>query len=420
MKEDFLQYLWKFTKFNTQVLTTTQGLKLSIYNVGSVNTSDGPDFFNAKISIGNQLWAGNIEIHTKSSNWYMHGHEKDKNYDNVILHVVWEHDVEVFIGNYQLPTLQLKDYISIELLEKYNQFFRKANNKLHCEKHITQTPSLIIKNWWERLYIERLEQKSEMIFEELKKSANNWEAVLYILLFKNFGLNINGNSFYQIAKQTPFEVIRKVADNLMQLEALFMGQAGLLENPVDIYAESLQKEYIFLKHKFGLESIKVPEIKFSRLRPANFPTIRLAQLAFLYHHRKNLFSKIINTDTFLDYKEILTVQTSSYWKNHYTFNTISKETIKNTATGFIELLIINTIIPIKFCYAQFIGKDINDALINIIGNLPAEKNAVIHKFKDLQVKIPSALESQAILQCYTKYCSNHKCLQCAVGNYIIN
>jgi len=299
MQEDFLHYIWKYKKFNLNQLSTTQGEAIIIKNNGTHNLNSGPDFFNAKLSIGEQLWAGNVEIHINSSDWYVHNHENDTNYDNVILHVVWEHDTDVYRkDNTKIQTLELKQNISKEVLLNYEKLFSKKQSWINCENDFVAVDDFIIQNWLERLYFGRLERKASDIGLLLTKSNNSWEEVLFNMLAKNFGLKVNGDAFLSLANSFDFSVLRKQQSKLLSLEALLFGQAGLLKNDAqEHYLEELQKEYKFLKTKFQLTDIGVLPIQFFRLRPSNFPTIRLSQLANLYNAPINLFSKIMEAKT---------------------------------------------------------------------------------------------------------------------------
>ena len=321
MKEDFLHYLWKFKKFEFLQAKTTAGEILEINQVGLHNQSQsGPDFFNAKIKIGNQLWAGNVEVHKKSSDWYAHHHQTDSAYDNVILHVVWEHDVEVYRkDNSPIPTLTLKEIADQNALDNYNNLLGvQASRWINCEPDFSDFENFDIENWLERLYIERLEHKSKVINEILKQNANDWEATLFCMLAKNFGLNINGEAFLSIARSIPFSEIRKIEDNL-QMEALLFGQAGLLHKPYDHpYFIKLKTEYTYLKHKLKLSTKGVLPVSFFRLRPQNFPTIRLAQLAALYTTHQKLFYQLIEQSDVKKIKDLFSVSASSFWNTHFT------------------------------------------------------------------------------------------------------
>jgi len=418
MKEDFLHYLWKFKKFNFLNLVTTSNEPLQILSVGLHNTNTGgPDFFNAKIKINEQVWAGNVEIHLKASDWYVHAHEEDSNYDNVILHVVWEEDVEVFRKDETvIPTLVLKDYCKLQLLKNHQKLFESPQKWINCEQDFHAFTDFQLDNWLERLYIERLEEKSTLITELLKSTGNNWEAVLFQLLAKNFGLNNNGLAFLEMAAVTPIEIVRKIND-AQQLEALFFGQCNMLkEEKEDAYYLQLQKEYAYLKHKFELSPIQQNSVQFFRLRPPNFPTIRLSQLAQLYFKQQQLFSLIKNASTVKEFHEIMRVPTSEYWERHYSFGKENKKSKKMLTTSFTNLLIINTIVPLKFAYQKHLGKPEVDPLIKLLASLKAEENSVVKKFNQLRENTANnAFTSQALLQLKPNYCDKNKCLQCELG-----
>lgn len=421
MHEDFIHYLWKYKKFDFTNLQTVNGKILTIKTVGQHNHNSGPDFFNAQLFLEDQLWAGNVEIHLKSSDWYAHQHEQDHFYDNVILHVVWEHDAEIYRkDNSVIPTLELKSYIDPKLVGIYQKLFSKNERWINCENEFLEIDNFLIHNWLERLYIERLEQKSKDIQDQLLKSKNNWEATLFIMLAKNFGLKVNQSAFHSLAQSVEFSVIRKVSSNLLQLEALLFGQAGLLENQVeDAYYIQLQKEYEYLKHKFKLDNSGVIPVQFFRLRPANFPTIRLAQLASLYHLQSNLFSELINFKSIKDFQTLFKVKASKYWHTHYNFGKPSKASEKYLSKSFVNLLLINTIIPLKFAYAISQGVSVDDLLVNLISNLEPEKNSLVTKFQSLKPIVKSALQTQGLIQLKTEYCDKNKCLRCAIGNSLL-
>ncbi|GAL64127.1 DUF2851 family protein [Algibacter lectus] len=421
MQEDFLHYIWKFKKFQTQSLKTEANQSITITSVGQHNFNSGPDFFNAKLTIGEQLWAGNVEIHIKSSDWYLHNHEQDPAYDGVILHVVWEHDTEIFRkDNTPIPTLVLRDYIDFTLLNNYKKLFAKQNTWINCENDFVNTNDFVLTNWLERLYFERLERKADAIELLLQESKNDWEAVLFKMLAKNFGLKVNGDAFFSLAQSVDFSVVRKSQSNLQSLEALLFGQANLLSESVeDAYFISLSKEYSFLKQKFQLKENQVLPLQFFRLRPPNFPTIRLSQLANLYHEYQNLFSKVIEIDKLEDFYKLFNVSTSEFWKTHYTFQKSSKPSTKVITKAFTDLLLINTILPLKFCYAKQKGQDIDGSILKIASEINSEKNSIIDAFNKLKKVSKSAFQSQSLIQLKTEYCDKNKCLQCAVGNSLL-
>lgn len=421
MKENLLHFIWKLQLFSSEKIECTNGESISIIAKGLQNFNSGPDFLNAKIEINGQLWAGNVEIHVNSSDWYLHNHEVDENYDSVILHVVWNHDIGVFRKtNTLIPTLELQNYISQEVLKKYDALFSKNKKWINCENTISSTDNFILSHWFERLYVERLEQKSNQIQKVLKTTNNNWEATFFVMFAKNFGLKTNGDSFMNFASSFDFSILRKVSSNLIQLEALFFGQAGLLSNSCESkYYEKLKKEYDFLKVKFNLTPVSNGQVHFFRLRPNNFPTIRLSQLALLYYSSQNLFSKIIEIQSIDAYYELFNISTSPFWETHYTFEKESKKSVKKLTKPFIDLLLINTIIPIKFLYLKSLGKNDFSEVIRIIEAIKPEKNSIISKFNEIKVKNKNAFDTQALIQLKNEYCNQQLCLNCEIGKELL-
>src|SRR5690554_2885787 len=421
MKEDFLHYVWKFQKLIGQEFLSSNGERIHIKTPGFHNQNSGPDFFNAQIELDGQLWAGNLEIHVKSSDWYAHGHEGDAAYDNVILHVVWEHDVEIYRADGSpIPTLVLKKLISKNALQRYQNLFSRNKKWINCENDFAEVDSFVIENWLERLYIERLQKKEAVLLLELASTKNHWEELLFRMLCKNFGLNINGESFFSIAKSLDFSVIKKCRNNPRELEALFFGQAGLLEGEKeDGYFLSLKKDYEYLRRKFSLRNSEIIPPVFFRLRPPNFPTIRFSQFASLYHKNENLFSKIIGLKETEEFYRLLNVSASEYWNTHFNFGVPSKESKRRITKNFMDLLIINTFLPVKFCYAVQQGQDASEEILKIASEIPSEKNGIVDKFNSLKSISKAAYQSQALLQLKSEYCDKHRCLQCAIGNAIV-
>lgn len=421
MRENFLHYLWQHKVFDSSTLKTANGETIDLIKLGSHNRNSGPDFFNAQLRINEQLWAGNVEIHIKSSDWYLHHHETDKNYENVILHVVWEYDAPVFRrDNSEIPTLVLKNYVASETLSNYSKLFNAQQNWINCEQDFEWVEDLTLKLWLERLYFERLERKSETIAELLKQNQNNWEAVLFKLMAKNFGLKVNAEAFLSLANSFHFSVLRKIQKSLSSIEALFFGQAQLLSEGIqDNYYLELQQEYKILVQKFQLTNQGIIPLQFFRLRPANFPTLRLAQLAQLYQSQQSLFSKIMSTSSLNEIYAIFNVSTSVYWSQHHSFAKASRASKKRLTKAFIDLLIINTIIPLKFSFAKHQGQSKVEAIIALVQQMPSEKNNIVSRFHSLKPIAITALESQALIQLKTEYCDKNKCLDCAVGNALL-
>lgn len=423
MKEDFLHYIWKNKKIPLQSLLLTDGTELIIESFGTYNTFSGPDFFNARLVIDGQKWAGNVEMHIKSSHWYAHKHETDTAYANVILHVVWEHDVEVFgVSNLPIPTLELQHIISKSLTDNYKQLLYATNTQfIPCEKYYTQTDAIIALLWKERLFVERLEKKSEKVELLLKESHSDWEKILFLMLLWHIGGSANGDIFLQAGKQLDFSIVRKESHDLERLEALFFGMCGLLDETTittEFYHQKLLLDYNYLKHKYQLkESLKC---SFSGLRPQGFPTLRLSQLAMLYHRHQSLFSILMKQPSWEHCLSVLSIHASSYWDNHYTFGKISRKNVKKWSPSFVVLIWINVVMPILYLYHKQLGNDNIEFISENIRLLPSESNSVIEHFIGIGEKIASAYDSQVALQQYKAYCTHRRCMQCAIGVNLLN
>ena len=420
MKEDFLHYIWQYKKFDVSNLTTVSGDSLIIINSGNYLQMAGPDFFNAQIMIENQRWAGNVEIHCNSSDWYVHNHETDPNYENVILHVVWDHDVPVFRkDNSEIPVLELKRYVNPSVLENYGQL-TASKSWIYCENQLARIDNFVLYNWYERLYIERLERKLLSIQDWLQSVDNDWEAILFFLLAKSFGLNTNGSTFLIIAQSIPFTVIRKECGDVENLESLFFGFANLIPfSPESVYAKDLKSRFDFLLCKHKLEIFYIEPVQFFKLRPNNFPTIRLAQLAMLYHRHQNLFSKLIAVNSLSDVYALFQIKPSNYWQTHYHFEKECSNKKSTISKKFIDLLVLNTIIPLQFAFAKSQGKEISELLLNLISEVAAENNSIIDRFSNFGVTARNALHSQALIQLKNEYCNFGRCLNCAIGIQIL-
>jgi len=415
MKEDFLHYLWKYKKVPLSCQLST-GESLEILSFGQYNILSGADFFNAKLLIGGQQWAGNVEMHLKSSHWYAHGHQQDPAYRNVILHVVWEHDVEVFDTNNQpIPTLELKNIIAPELFSRYQTSFWAPYQFIPCEKNYKLTSEMMLSSWKERLFVERLEEKSAFIAEVWQEAQWDWEKVLFLLLLKYFGGVVNGEAFLEIGRHLDFSIIRKECSHPLHLEALFLGRANLLpEEGEHTYIKDLQQHYAYLQQKYNLQDIN-PIINFRGLRPQGFPTIRLSQLAQVYEQRESLFSKILEITDWHSLLALFKVGVSDFWETHYTFHKVSPKVKKPISATLLQLLLINVVVPIQYFYYKTLGKDITETLIKTIKGLPAESNGVVDAFQHLGAKVETAFDSQVLLQQHKQYCKGKRCLDCAIG-----
>ena len=417
MNEDFLHYVWKYQLFSVHDLKTTSKEDVVILKVGTHNYNSGPDFLNAQLKLDDQLWVGNVEIHLKSSDWYAHHHEIDENYDAVILHLVWEDDATVYMKNNKpLPVLVLKDFVFATALNNYRNLFSAKQNWIPCEKEISTVDNFTIDNWKERLFFERLELKSIEINRVLSDNQNDFEAVLFQLLAKNFGLKVNGEVFFSLSKSFDFSILRKVSLDETQLAALLFGQAGFLEEVVeDDYHQQLKTAYNYLQHKYNLEPIAKVQFSFFRMRPPNFPTIRIAQLITLYHLHQNLFSKMMQIETLKGFYDLFEIDVHPFWKTHYTFDKVSKTSPKKLTKSFVDLLLINTIVPLKFLYQKNRGEVNEMGFLSILKKIKPEKNSIISKFNEIEILSKNAYETQALLELKNNYCAKKRCLQCAIG-----
>lgn len=419
MKESILHYIWQQKIFSNVGLKTTDGELVEIIDTGKLNTDAGPDFFNAKIKIGNTLWAGNVEIHIAGSDWYKHSHQNDKLYDNVILHVVKLADADVFRSDGEkIPTMILQYPESVE--QNYEELL-KNQLWIPCALKINAVPDIFINAWKTALLTERLESKTGNIRTLLQENTQHWEEAFYVTLARSFGFGTNSQAFELLARSTPLGVLAKHKNDLQQLEALLLGQAGLLEkDKTDEYILKLKQEYLFLKNKFNLQGIGAEQWKFLRLRPDNFPYIRIAQLANLIHKSSKLFSKMIENPDIDLFKELLQTEPSEYWNTHYLPGQPTKEKHKKLGESSINSLIINTVVPFLFCYADLKGKqDLKDKAIQLLNEIPAEKNAIISGWTNLGIQSESAFDTQALLQLKKNYCDEKKCLRCRIGHKVL-
>ncbi|SDD26624.1 Protein of unknown function [Mucilaginibacter pineti] len=421
--EDFLHYVWKFRLFDRNALQTEDGEEIEIFSTGTHNTDSGPDFHNARLRIGDTVWAGNVEVHLSASDWQKHGHTTDNAYDNTILHVVYRNDLPLVLANgRKVPTLQLQDRVPVELYARYHQMVFGNQAVIPCEASIGGIDGLIMHNWLTRVLVERLEKKSTAVLAALALNRGDWEEVFYQFLAANFGFKTNALPFELLAKSLPQIILAKNKNNPMQIEALIFGQAGFLEGELkDEYPQKLKTEYNYLRKKYNLTPIENHLWKFMRLRPQNFPTVRLAQFAALIVQSNHLFSKILEIKNIEALRDLFTdIKTNSYWDDHYRFDVSSKPSAKNLGAKSIDIILINTLVLFLFSYGKHNQQEyyISRAL-KLLENLPAEKNNITDDFINLGVKIDNAFESQALLELKNNYCNYKKCLQCGVGNRIL-
>ena len=416
--ELLLNYVWKHKIFPLKMLQTATGESVEVIDAGLPNTNAGPDFFNAKLKIGGTLWVGNIEVHTLASDWMRHGHDKDAAYDNVILHVAETVDCEVFRANgAPVPQLQLSCPESVR--QRYDEL---SHTEIYppCYSILSSLPKLTVHSWLSALQVERFEQKARAIAARLERYNNHWEDVFFITLARNFGFGLNGDAFEAWASRLPFRAIDKHRDDLFQVEAFFFGQAGLLDEELpdaDGYYLKLQKEFRYLQHKFELSvPMTATQWRFLRLRPGNFPHVRLAQLANLYYKERSLFSRIMEADTLEAVRKLLTVTTSPYWEEHFNFRKVSSSREKQVGKNAQNLIIINTVIPFLYAYGLHKADELLcERATGFLESLKAEDNHIIRHWSGAGLPVSTAADSQALLQLQKEYCDKKDCLRCRFG-----
>ncbi|PHN03056.1 DUF2851 family protein [Flavilitoribacter nigricans] len=421
MQEDLLHFAWRLKRFDLSELHTTDGEPIEILHFGEANRHAGPDFLNARIRIGKTLWAGNVEMHLKASDWELHHHGADRNYDNVILHVVLEEDQLISRSSGEkIPCLELKKRIPNRVSRIYKSLL---NNEywIPCQHQFFHVNPAVKQFWLDRLLVERLEAKTDQMVDLLEQNQYDWELAFYQLLARNFGMRVNAEPFEQLARSLPLHLLQQYKDRLFRLEALLFGQAGMLEEELnDAYPRKLQQEYRFLRHKHQLQPIAGHQWKFLRMRPANFPTIRIAQLAMLLHQSAHLFSKMLAARDVKEIEHMFALKISNYWRDHYTFDKASRSRQKTLGKTAIHLLIINTIAPLLFLYGNWKKEEkFKDRALHLLEALPPEKNHIIEQWKTLGMSVDSAYASQALLQLKHRYCEKKNCLNCAIGNALL-
>ena len=430
MREEFLYYIWE-NRLTDKDLKTTEGEIVDIVATGYRNTNSGPDFLEARIQIGDKLWAGHVEIHVKSSDWNRHGHQTDRAYKNVILHVVYENDTQVN----DIPTLELKGHFDESLFAQYQKLI-SSKNWIPCEKSIAKVPVFTRLSWFDRMAVERLESKSKTVTKILEANQFDWENALYKLLMRYFGLKVNNEAFETLSNILPFKTLLKHADNLLQLEAMLFGCAGFLEDDfTEDYPLLLKREFSVMKSKFNLLTMPAERWRFMRMRPSNFPTIRLAQMAQLIHKNRCLFSKIRDAKNGDEVKALFDVKASEYWETHWRFETRlpnppdplkrgshgSRKTPKHLGDTTADVLIINAVAPLLFCYGKLHKDDsLCDTAMQFLEEAEAEDNAIIRHFAQCSIKAENAMQSQALLHLYSYFCKRKRCLECRIGNVLLH
>lgn len=413
--EQLLHYVWKHKIFPLKELKTTTGQQVEVIDTGLANTDAGPDFFNAKLKLDGVLWIGNIEIHERSSDWFKHGHHADAGYNSVILHIASEIDTEISRSNGErIPQIQL---ICPEAVRTNYKELLETDSYPPCYRIIPSLPPFTAHSGMTALQMERFEQKATLLNERLKRCQGNWEDAFFITLARNFGFGLNGDAFETWAHRLPFRAVDKHRNDLFQIEAIFFGQAGILEDSDgDGYYLRLKKEYTYLQHKFGLIPMDASLWRFLRLRPANFPHIRIAQLACLYHRAYGLLSRIMETETLQGVRDILKGGTSEYWLTHYTFGGSSPSRPKTLSNTSLDLLIINTVVTFLYAYGLHKGNRVLCARAgSFLEELKAENNYITRMWEQCGMKASNAADSQALIQLKKEYCDKKKCLYCRIG-----
>jgi hypothetical protein len=425
MKEEFLHYLWKYGLYDREGLFDNEKNKIIVLDPGEYNRDSGPDFFNARIFVAGTVWAGNIEIHTRSSHFDNHGHQNDPAFNNVILHVVAENDKKVF-------NTKGEEILTVEISfdsSYYEKYTFLVNNPyiIACQDDLKKLDDIFIRHWLNSLVIERFQAKSESILKIFSETGNDWEETFYRVLTRYFGFRVNTEPFEMLATALPFRIIRKHADNLFQIEALLFGTAGLLETGLfkealsDEYYRNLIKEYSVLSSKYSLQPLHGWLWKFSKLRPSNFPTVRLSQLAAMLSVAGGLFSRVLEVADIKQIKKLFEVSASSYWDDHFVFGKKSRNKTKNTGSQAADILLINAVIPLIFVYGLSRDcQDFKERALFFLENITPEENIITSEWKTAGIIAESAFYSQALIQLRNEYCKKRKCLNCRIGNKIIS
>jgi hypothetical protein len=421
MTEDFLHFVWKYKRFRSFGLVTTEGDALTVTASGHHNHDGGPDFHDARIRIGETSWAGHVEIHLRSSDWLKHGHHRDRAYDNVILHVVFEDDVRIRRPSGELiPTLELRGLVEPLLYQKYRSLLL-TKDWVPCQAHLGSVDQMVVRTWLDRLAAERLEEKVQGIDEILAATKNSWEDVFYQRLARHFGMKVNDEPFEMLARSVPVRLLSKHKRSVLQIEALLFGQAGFLDAIfVDEYPRMLQKEYAHLSRLYNLVPLGKHTWQFLRMRPGNFPTVRIAQLAALVHRSTHLFSKIVESDNLKAIRKLFDVETSVYWLDHYSFEKPSPRRRKPLGEAAIDNILINVIAPLLFAYGLYHANDnLKARALELLQDVGPENNNVTRRWSELGIEAQNAFDSQALIRLKRAYCSFTRCLECGIGNSIL-
>ncbi|MDR2475839.1 MAG: DUF2851 family protein [Bacteroidales bacterium] len=419
MMERLLYYIWKHRLFDANSLTTTSGEPLEIIDPGTQNLNAGPDFFNAKIRIGHTVWAGNVEIHTAASDWFKHHHGDMSIYDTVILHVIKQEDAIIYRQNGEAIPQLLLPYP--DTIEQHYAYLLHSDAPISCSLRLHEIPTLFLSAWMDVLQTERLEQKVSRIQHLLHQCKNNWEETFYITLAHYFGVGVNGDAFERLARSLPFQIILKHSDSPHQVEALLFGQSGLLSADCDdAYFLSLKDEYQFLQQKYQLKEIDHCSWKWYRLRPTNFPEIKIAQFAAIYRSTTGLFSKILAATNPTELSKLFKVNPSPYWETHYNFGKPSSTSKKQLGEKMIDSLLINVVAPAFFSYGNSNHqREFTEKALKLLENLPAEQNHITKEWQECGLTINTAADSQALIQLKQEYCEKKKCIFCRIGQKLL-
>ena len=416
--EEFLHFIWQFRLYGAQKLYTTAGETIEVLQQGALNKNAGPDFTKAKLIIGGTTWVGNVEIHIKSSDWLLHNHQIDNAYENVILHVVYEDDEPIYRQDgTELPVLVLKGLFPSYLLANYEQLITSANN-FPCEKQIHLVDEFLIDGFLSRALVERLELKSKEVYNKLNDLKGDWDESFYHFMARNFGFKVNAMPMEMLAQSLPQQLFAKHKDNPLQIEALIFGQAGFLNQSFEEeYPIQLRREYQFLQKKYNLKPIDISLWKFMRMRPQNFPTLRLAQFAALIINSNHLFSKILVMRDYRNSQVLFeNLPVNPFWKTHYHFNKKAEKVSLQMGKSSIQNILINTLSLFLFAYGKALGQEnFVTRSFYLLENVPGENNVIVKQYEDAGVLVKNAFYSQAILQLKKKYCNEKKCLSCGIG-----
>ncbi len=424
MKESFLHYVWQFQKFDSSSLIDSDGNAVQVFAVGEHNTNAGPDFLNAKIKIGEILWHGHVEIHVSASAWNQHGHQNDPAYDNVILHIVWNNDLAIVQKDGKsIPTIELQNKVSQDLLLQSDSLL-DSPDKIPCSNILSSVNTMQVCSMLEKVGVQRLASKSGLVSNLLKNNAGDWEETAYQMLAKNYGFKINAHPFLKLAQKLPFKILKKHCGNTLQIEALLFGMSGFLDEvPADDYHASLMNEYVFLAKKYKLEGLELNKVewKYLRLRPANFPSVRISQFAALINKVPRLFDDFISFQSSKLFINQLKVKPSKYWIVHYDFAKKSKRKLLGIGTESLENILINTATPLLAAYSKYKNEqEYMDKAIDLLQNLKPEKNNITNQWTALGMDVKSAFDSQAYIELYNNYCLNKQCLSCNIGVNIMS